>query len=173
MKKFIFLFLLFVSVLSFAKENFTENEKNILLKQFVNFQKAVKNKDINSLKQYINDPVYGFNHIDGKSYDDFEIPVSYNEVVKYKARFFEDLKEMALLKVDLNSNSVKNYTKGDLEVSAMFSTEESNESWGLEPGEKYFMVYFYYDDPEYPGYNRFIFKTENNKLKLHSLYVGP
>ena len=80
---------------------------------------------------------------------------------------------MALLKVDLNSNTVKSYKKGELGISAGFSTSESNEGWGLDPDEKTFAVFYYYDDPEFPGYNRYVFKFENNRLKLHTLYVGP
>ena len=41
MKKLILMLLLLISVFSFSKENFTENEKNIALKQFVEFQKAL------------------------------------------------------------------------------------------------------------------------------------
>ena len=80
---------------------------------------------------------------------------------------------MALLKVDLNSNTVKKYKNGDLEITAGFSTTENNEGWGLDPDEKTFEVFYYYDDPEYPGYARYVFEFENNKLKLHALYVGP
>ena len=173
MKKLVLILLLFISVFSFSSENFTENEKNSALKQFIEFQKALKNKDISTLKNYIDNPVYGFNHIDGKSYNDYEVPVSHDEIVKYKTKFMNDMKEMTLLKVDLNTNTVKSYEKGELEVSAGFSTDESNENWGLEPGEKTFEVFFYYDDPEYPGYSRYVFNFENNKLKLHALYVGP
>ena len=173
MKKLILMLLLLISVFSFSKENFTENEKNIALKQFVEFQKALKNKDINTLKNYIDNPVYGFNQIDGKSYQDYEIPVSHNDIVKYKSRFLDGIKEMTLLKVDLNSNTVKKYKKGDLEITADFSTEESNENWGLNSDEKTFEVFYSYDDPDYPGYNRYVFKFENNKLKLQALYVGP
>lgn len=173
MKKLILMLLLLISVFSFSKENFTENEKNIALKQFVEFQKALKNKDINTLKNYIDNPVYGFNYIDGKSYTDYEVPVSHEEIVKYKTKFLNEIKEMALLKVDLNSNTVKKYKNGVLEITAGFSTTENNEGWGLDPDEKTFEVFYYYDDPEYPGYARYVFEIENNKLKLHALYVGP
>ncbi|WP_435307979.1 hypothetical protein [Sebaldella termitidis] len=173
MKKLILMLLLLISIFSFSKENFTENEKTIALKQFVEFQKALKNKDINTLKNYIDNPVYGLNHIDGKSYTDYEIPVSHDEIVKYKTKFLNNIKEMALLKVDLNSNTIKSYKKGELEITAGFSTTENNEDWGLDPDEKTFEVFYYYDDPEFPGYNRYVFKFENNKLKLHALYVGP
>ena len=87
--------------------------------------------------------------------------------------YLNNIKEMALLKVDLNSNTIKSYKKGELEITAGFSTTENNEDWGLDPDEKTFEVFYYYDDPEFPGYNRYVFKFENNKLKLHALYVGP
>ena len=173
MKKLVLILLLFISVFSFSQENFTESEKSAALKQFVEFQKALKNKDINSLLKYIDDPVYGINHIDGQSYQDYNVPVSHSEIVKYKARFLDNIKEMALLKVDMNSNTVKSYKKGDLEISAGFSTDESNENWGTEPDKKTFEVFYYYDDPDFPGYNRYVFTFDNNKLKFHNLYVGP
>ena len=173
MKKFVLILLLFISVFSFSKENFTENEKNVALKQFIEFQKALKNKDINTLKKYIDNPVYGFNYIDGKSYQEYNIPVSHDEIVKYKAKFMDNMKEMALLKVDLNSNTVKSYKKGEVEVSAGFSTTEENEGWGFDSDEKRFIVFYYYDDPEYPTYDRYVFKFENNKLKLYDVFLGP
>lgn len=173
MKKLVLILLLFISVFSFSKENFTESEKNMALKQFVEFQKALKNRDINSLLKYIDNPVYGINYIDGQSYQDYDVPVSHSEIVKYKTQFLDNIKEMALLKVDVNSNTVKSYKKGNLEISAGFSTEESNKGWGLNPKEKTFEVFYYYDDPDFPGYNRYVFTFENGELKFQTLYAGP
>ena len=158
MKKLVFILLLFISVFSFSKENFTENEKNSALKQFIEFQKALKNKDINTLKNYIDNPVNLFTYI-GENY---EGPVSHDEIDENKAMFMNNMKEITFLKVDLNSNTVKSYKKGEIEVTA-----------GFEPGKKTFEVVFYYNDPKYQEYNRYVFNFKNNELKLHAMYAGP
>lgn len=80
---------------------------------------------------------------------------------------------MAFLKADLNSDTVKKYAKEELEMTAGFSTEESNGNRGLDSDEKTFEVFYLYDNPEYPGYNQYVFKVENDKPKLHALYVKP
>ena len=53
MRKLVLIFLVFISVFSFSNENFTRNEKNVILKQFAEFQNAVKNKDVKTIEKFI------------------------------------------------------------------------------------------------------------------------
>lgn len=179
MKKFILIFLLFISVFSFSKENFTKNEKNILLKQFAEFQKAVKNKDIKAVKKFLDDSVYGFYYIDETS-DSFDAPTDYSKIANSKSEFFDMMEQLTLLKVDLKNNEVKKYTKGNLIITGEFFSWKNDETifpaWLndiYKPDEKIFEVLLVDDDPEYPGYNRYIFKIKNNELKFSSITGGP
>lgn len=179
MKKLVLILLLFISIFSFSDESFTASEKNALLKQFTEFQKAVKNKDITSMKRFLDDSVYGIAYINEDSYP-YEAPVGYSEITKNKAEFLEIVEDMPTLKVDLKNNTVKEYKNGYLTVSAEFYTWENDSSifpaWLndiYKPGEKIFEIYAYNDDPEYPSFSRYIFKVKENKLKFSSVTGGP
>lgn len=179
MKKLILIFLLFISVFSFSRENFTENEKTVILKQFVEFQKAVKNRDMKSIEKFLDDYVYGFGYMDQTSYS-YDTPVDYNKIVGYKSEFFEVMEETTLLKVYPKNNEVKKYIKGNLTITGEFYAWENNESlfpaWLNElykPDEKIFEILLVDDDPEYPGFSRYIFKIKNNELKFSSFTGGP
>ena len=51
--------------------------------------------------------------------------------------------------------------------------EEIKEQWGFESGDKVFIVFVSYDDPEFPGFNSYNFIFENNTLKLVKIFGGP
>ncbi|MCP1224165.1 hypothetical protein [Sebaldella sp. S0638] len=173
MKKLVMILLLFISVFSFSDEGFTENEKNTILKQFTEFQKAVKNKDVNTLKKFIDGSVYGLVLNDGPVYRLNTESVSYDEIVKYKNEFFKSMKEITLVKADLKNNEVIKYAKGEDTITGeFFIMEEDNYIWGSK-GDKMFEIAASYDDPEYPSTAEYIFKMKGNQLKFISVYSMP
>ena len=89
MKKIFLFLLLFSSVIIFGI-TYTETEKKVILKQFTVFQKAVKNKDSDTLEKMMN-----------SSMDDYENLT------------FETLSDVNLLKIDLAKSKVKNFSKKD------------------------------------------------------------
>ena len=173
MKKLVLILLLFVSVFSFSNEDFTESEKNAVLKQFVEFQKAIKNKDVNALKKFIDGSVYGLVLNDGPAYRLNTDSVDYNEIVRYKDEFFKSVKEVTLVKVNLKNNEVTKYTKGEDTITGDFFIQaEDNYIWGSK-GEKMFEIAAVYDDPEYPSGAEYIFKMKGNQLKFVCIYSMP
>ncbi len=173
MKKLVLIFLVFISVFSFSNEDFSKNEKNIILKQFTEFQKAVKDKDIKAIEKFIDGSVYGLVLNDGPAYRLNTESVSYDEIVRYKDEFFKSLKEVTLVKADLKNNKVIKYTKGEETVSAdFFIMEEDNYVWGNK-GDKIFEILASYDDPEYPSVTEYIFKMKGSQLKFICIYSMP
>ena len=173
MKKLVLIFLVFISVFSFGNEDFTKNEKNTVLKQFTEFQKAVKNKDVKALEKFIDGSLYGIVLNDGPAYSSNIGSTSYDEIVKYKNKFFKSINNVTLVKVDLKNNEVIEYTKGDETISGIFSVMEAdNDLWGNK-GDKLFEISDFYDDPEYPGVTRYIFKMKGSQLKFISIHSMP
>ena len=173
MKKLVLIFLVFISVFSFSNEDFSKNEKNIILKQFTEFQKAVKDKDIKAIEKFIDGSVYGLVLNDGPAYRLNTESVSYDEIVRYKDEFFKSLKEVTLVKTDLKNNEVIKYTKGEETISAdFFIMEEDNYIWGNK-ADKIFEVLASYDDPEYPSVAQYIFKMKGSQLKFICIYSMP
>ena len=171
MKKIIFLLLLFIGAFAFSNE-YSEKEKNTILTQFVEFQKAVKAKDINTLNKMIKYPLMGYSAEDG-FYTDNNGTVTHKEIVTNKKDFLEWVKDVTLPEVNLKNNTVKDYKKGDVSITASFMNEEIKEQWGFESGDKVFIVFVSYDDPEFPGFNSYNFIFENNTLKLVKIFGGP
>ena len=173
MKKLVLIFLVFISVFSFGNEDFTKNEKNTVLKQFTEFQKAVKNKDMKALEKFIDGSVYGIVLNDGPAYSSNIGSSSYDEIVKYKKEFFKSINNITLVKADLKNNEVIEYTKGEETISGIFFIMEAdNDLWGHK-GDKLFEISDFYDDPEYPGVIEYIFKMKGDQLKFISIYSMP
>lgn len=171
MKKVIFLLLLFIGVFAFSDE-YTEKEKNIILTQFVTFQKAVTAKDIDTLNKMIKYPLEGYS-AEEDLYLTNTGSVSQKEIIANKKKFLELIKDVTWPKVNLKNNTVKTYEKGNVSVSAEFLDDEGKEHWGYTSDEKVFFVTLFDDDPEYPGVNNYIFTFENNKLKLAKVFGMP
>ena len=94
MKKVIFLLLLFIGVFAFSDE-YTEKEKNIILTQFVTFQKAVTAKDIYTLNKMIKQPLEGYS-AEEHLYLTNTGSVSQKEIIANKKKFLELIKDVIL-----------------------------------------------------------------------------
>ena len=171
MKKVIFLLLLSIGAFAFSSE-YTEKEKNIILTQFAAFQKAVTAKDIDTLNKMIKYPLEGYS-AEEDLYLTNTGSVSQKEIIANKKKFLELIKDVTWPKVNLKDNTVKTYKKGNVSVSAEFLDDEAKEHWGYTSDEKVFSVTLFDDDPEYPGYNSYIFILENDQLKLAKVFGMP
>lgn len=149
MKKLILLLSLILCVTIGAK-TLTDLEKKEMLKQFSEFQQAVRNKDENTLKKMIKFPVSQeilslAGYKDGKIifYEDNltelseNAPVTEKVFLKYKENAFRSLSKLNNLKVDLNKNEIIGFFKDgataedkkkkyDMDVEGVYFLDKNN-----------------------------------------------
>lgn len=128
MKKIIFLLVILLCGMLNAR-TFTKDEKKEVMKQFVIFQKAIEEKDIDTLKSMMSFPLdehssillKNFSDLSDKSTDGVNPYVSVSEegisedlVVKYKENVFKNLSILTFLKVDLDKNIFISYTQSNV-----------------------------------------------------------
>lgn len=170
MKKIIIVLLLFIGVFAFSEE-YTKEEKNIILTQFVEFQNAIKTGDIDVLNEMINYPLEGYS----AKYAFYLVnneTVNKEEVIENKERFIKDMQEMLLLKVNLKNNTVKSYAEGNhYIVKAEFVDYYiTSERVKYKSKEKLFQVSFRDIDGEESNSDNYYFILENNVLKLIKIF---
>ena len=110
MKKIILIMLLFTVMIS-AKIP-TRAEKQEMLRQFVEFQNIVKNKDVDGFISMLESPdIYGFYLIMGPLTDEEkeEEIITEKTLRRHSAEIFEDLEVLNDIKVDLDKGKVENY----------------------------------------------------------------
>ena len=174
------LFLLFL-VFSFGiySETFSEAEKKEVLKQFAEFQKAVKKKDAAAISKYISYPL-----TDGMTKE--VIWKNSNDLAKdLKNRDSYTFYSIGELKVDPNTNKItnveerllqKNGETGNeyLDVTGKFLDTDNVDgtiySWIDKP--HFVVVVSVYDDMSEGG-TYYLFTLENKKLELVSLFQLP
>ena len=116
MKKVILFLAILLCSTVFAKA-YTENEKKEILRQFVSFREAMKNKDIKSIKSVLIFPLYDEYEIlftDGNIYSEKDYlktgKISEKLFDKYSEKFdYEILKDFEKVKIDSEKNKITNY----------------------------------------------------------------
>ena len=183
MKKLLFLLLLVFSMGIYSK-SFTETDKKEILKQFSEFQNALKKKNANALSGYVAYPLKDGNTksvIWKNSSDfikDFKDPENY---------IFSHLDE---LKVDYASGKIDNVEErliqsggegGDtfMDVTGRFITSADDEAEfyygasGISKSDDIFVVTVSVYDDMFDGSSYYIFTLVGNKLKLVSYLQLP
>ena len=128
MKKLIFLLVILLCVTLNAKV-FTKEEKKEVMKQFIIFQKAIEEKDIDTLKSMMSFPLDDHSSLLLGKFIDLsdktingvnpyatisEEGISESQVMRYKENVFKNLKVLTSLKVNLEKNIIISHTESDL-----------------------------------------------------------
>lgn len=177
MKKFLLGLMVLSGALAVSK-GFTKSEQIQIIKQFAIFQKAVKNKDIETISDMIDYPL---------SFAGDEDLNSKQSVIDNKTEIIKGLKDLTLPNIDSKANKIIKYNKKgstktcDFEVTNKFT--DSNDSdffgnYGLDPDKNFVITASYFADSgafpdECSNYNTYFFKFENNKLKLYKEVTLP
>ena len=176
MKKILLALIVLSSTLA-VSEGFTRSEQIQISKQFAIFQKALKNKDIQTISDMIDYPLSNDAGDEDVNEDDFKDKES---VIENKTEIIKSLKELTLPKVNSETNKITKYSKKgsakscDFEVNTKFT--DSNDSdffanYGVSPDKNFVVTASYFSDsgadPDgCAGYNTYFFKYEDKKLKL-------
>ena len=147
MKKIMIFLAIFLCSMVFAKSN-TDNEKKELLRQFVAFREALKNKDIKTVKSVMEFPLndeYEILFSGSKLYSDKEYikagKISEKLFDKYSDKFsYEIFEDFEKIKIDLEKNKITEYFLDGTKVD----------------GKK---MKFYWDENEHSYY----YKDKDNK----------
>ena len=114
------LLIMFLLTMTISAKTFTKAEKQEMLKQFVEFQNIIKNKDEDGFIYMLETPdLPGFFNIMGEftADDKKEMQRNSNGIVitekmlrRHSAQIFQDMEEtISYIQVDLNTGKVKNY----------------------------------------------------------------
>ncbi len=162
MKKLILLLSMLLCVMVSAK-TLTDSEKREMLRQFSEFQQAVRNEDAKTLVTMIKFPFE--DSIPILPGDDID-PITKQNVLDYSDLVFDFFKVLTFLNVDLSNLTVSEYTQEnhscDLNYSGKF---KGNEFWIIGDWSAV------YPDRLCKGGYDIKFKMVDNKLKLMELNV--
>ena len=155
MKKLILLLSMFLCVMVGAK-TLTDSEKKEMLRQFSEFQQAVRNKDDVTLKKMIKFPIsreilsivgYENGRIFYHEYNladlPEEAPVTEKVFSKYKENAFRNLSKLDNLKVDLNKNIIIGYSKDGASV------EDKKRKFKVDSDDDRGLYVYYLDKKNY------------------------
>ena len=160
MKKLVFLLVILLCIISNAKE-FTKTEKKEVMKEFIIFQKAIQEKDIETLTDMMSFPLDEHSSLLLGKFTDLtdktaggvnpyavisEDGISKDLVVKYKENVFKNLETLTLLKVDLNKNVFVNSVKSEVtpaDKAKKYYYDENMES------------YYFYNEKKEKEYKNF------------------
>ena len=160
MKKLVFLLVILLCIISNAKE-FTKTEKKEVMKQLIIFQKAIQEKDIETLTDMMSFPLDEHSSLLLGEFTDLtdktaggvnpyaviaEDGISKDLVVKYKENVFKNLETLTLLKVDLNKNVFVSSVKSEVtpaDKAKKYYYDENMES------------YYFYNEKKEKEYKNF------------------
>ena len=160
MKKLVFLLVILLCIISNAKE-FTKTEKKEVMKQLIIFQKAIQEKDIETLTDMMSFPLDEHSSLLLGKFTDLtdktaggvnpyaviaEDGISKDLVVKYKENVFKNLETLTLLKVDLNKNVFVSSVKS--EVTPADKTKKYYYDENMES-------YYFYNEKKEKEYKNF------------------
>ena len=178
MKKVLFLLFLIFSI-GIYSETFSEADKKEVLKQFAEFQKALKKKDVAAISKYISYPLTDGNtkEVIWKNSNDLA-----KDLKKKDSYTFYSIGE---LKVDPNTNKITNVEERILEKNGEFGDEyldvtgrflDTNDVEGtIYQGidKPHFVVVVSVYDDMFEGGTYYLFTLENKKLELVSRFQLP